>query len=117
MRFKGDAVGVTATGAGRFFTDNRPARKHVDQRRSHEPFSSYRVADRFMYSGRLPLRLFSRTSFPSVGHTHMALRSPPRLELSGADGYAASAIPQRGNTISRFPLMLSASQRKERGNG
>jgi hypothetical protein len=41
----------------------------------------------------------------------------PLLELSGADGYAASAIPQRGNTIGRFPLMLSAYQRKERGNG
>jgi hypothetical protein len=30
------------------FTDDRPARKHVDQRGSHEPFSSCRVADRFL---------------------------------------------------------------------
>ena len=59
----------------------------------------------------------SRTTSSERGHTHKARRSPPRLELGGADGYAASPIPQRGNTVRRFPLMLSASQRKERGNG
>jgi hypothetical protein len=38
--------------------------------------------------------------------------------LSGAERTVRlSAIPERGNTISRFPLMLSVSQRKERRNG